>query len=114
MLPSYKGHAIIYIGKPDEGKEAGVSPEVQLEACVQTCSVRNWSYELCHDVAHWRGNAKRLQPGWIDLKDRLAQGGVSAVVVYRLDRESENPKGLFSLMADLGKLEVDVLTAVTR
>ncbi len=107
------GHALIYVRKSvNREGEATVSPEKQLEACVQVCEEHGWSYDTYQDVEGWRsGRFEDNRPAWLQLKERLKKGGVSAVVVYRLDRASRSPKDFFNFMAQLQQLNVDFVSA---
>ncbi|RJQ43356.1 MAG: recombinase family protein [Gaiellales bacterium] len=106
-------HALIYVRRSvNRAGEATVSPEKQLEACIEVCKAHGWTYDTYQDVEGWRsGRFEDTRPAWLQLKQRLTKGGVAAVVVYRLDRASRSPKDFFNFMAQLQELKVDFVSA---
>src|SRR5512138_1661229 len=84
--------ALIYIresvhrmGDPDE------SPERQLARCIRLCQDRGWRYEIFQEPpGHRSGKREAGRPRWKDLKAKIKQPDVVAVVVSRLDRASRS------------------------
>jgi DNA invertase Pin-like site-specific DNA recombinase len=104
--------ALIYVresshrlGDPDE------SPERQIARSVQLCEGRGWRHEIFQEPpGHRSGKYEAGRPAWKDLKERLRQPNVIAVVVSRLDRASRSLVDFSNFLTYLNKYGVEFVS----
>lgn len=82
--------ALCYIRKSrtNANNEADlISPERQRENCIRVCEQKGWIAEFYEDVeGHRSGMHEKNRPGWLQLKARLKDGDVVALVANDLSR----------------------------
>jgi DNA invertase Pin-like site-specific DNA recombinase len=88
-----------------------VSPERQRANCQAEAARRGYVAEFYEDAeGHRSGRSEKGRPGWLALKDQLARGDVAAVIVESLSRASRSVKDLATLLDELQKREIALIS----
>ncbi len=86
----YVNTALCYIRKSrtNANNDADlISPERQRENCTRICEINGWTPEWYEDVdGHRSGMHEKNRPGWLQLKARLKDNNVVAIVANDLSR----------------------------
>ncbi len=95
--------ALVYVRKSVvKANKPTLSPQRQMEACVEFCREKGWEVETYADAeGHRSGRSEKGRPEWLRLKKRLEAsrpGEVAAVVVYSLDRSSRSTRDFLNFL----------------
>lgn len=91
-----------------------VSPEQQRVLCVAEAERQGWSPEVYKDAEGHRSGRTEQRPGWLTLKAQLDRPDVAAVIVESLSRASRSIKDLFTLIEELEKRQITLISLKER
>jgi len=91
-----------------------ISPERQRAICIAEAERQGWTPEIYEDAEGHRSGRTEQRPGWLRLKAQLDRPDVAAVIVESLSRASRSIKDLFTLIDDLEKRQITMISIKER
>jgi DNA invertase Pin-like site-specific DNA recombinase len=105
------GIALCYVRKSSVRTVADeISPARQRAATVAEAERRGWTAELFADAEGHRSGRNENRPAWIQLKARLDDPLVKAVIVESLSRASRSIRDLFVFVGELEKRNIALIS----
>jgi len=107
--------ALIYVRRSVvRDKRDEISPERQRANCIAEAKRQGWEWEVYEDAEGHRSGRTERRPGWLALKAQLDRPDVVAVIVESLARASRSIKDLFTLIDELERRGITLISLKER